>query len=257
MGCEWCTARKPKQEAVFMKCTVNGRHDTCVPTISIHDPRFTTIEDINADGYICGSEVAVWLEGKYDDLWGAAVFPTCKSFSKTRAMSALTGLREQMSEMASDVADTVFHDCSPYFVGELTVAFNLAISIQEKGIIDYTIPAATDRGAGQLGLSWNARTGEIIALRQDSDGAKAGLKIGDKIISVDGFKYSDTIDYQMYQWYSAFTFLRVVPSLTYNTAQRLGVSANSLFFGPCGSTAKVEIERNGQSVTLEIPRGRG
>lgn len=228
----------------------------CVPTISIQDPKFTTIEDTNQDGYVCEDEVWSWLRARYDKAWGSALFPTCESFDKDRTLSSLKDLRPQMSELIDRVSHHLFADCSDIVRAEFSGVQKANVSQIEKGLIDYTIPAAADKGAGQLGMSWIASTGEIVGLRQDSDGAKGGLKNGDKIISVDGFNYTDTVDYKLQQWYSWFIFWPV-PENNYESMKKAGVPANSLFFGPCGSTAKVEIERDGERMVLGIKRGRG
>lgn len=237
-------------------CSVTEEHEVCVPTISVQDPELMTIEDINRDGYICHDEAWLWLKARYDNYWGNAVFPTCERFDKSRAITTLKALRPQMSAQIGWVSHRLFSDCAYGTKASVYRAFQTGISQAEQRIIDYPIQAAADRGAGQLGMSWIASTGEIVGLRQDSDGAKSGLRNGDKIISVDGFDYTDTVDYKLQQWYSWVVFWPV-PENNYESMKKAGVPANSLFFGPCGSTAKVEIERDRQRMTLEIKRGRG
>ena len=185
--------------------------------------------DQDGDHYVCFHEAYNrYISPKHGKLQSelfAKLFSKCDdTFDSRSAALELSGLRGK-------IAGAIERVSKPFGEGQeaARASFQYALRMQELKYLRDTFDIAKKKGTGQLGLSWFTPNGVISSVRTDSTAEAAGVKVGDRIVSING--------------------------IVYNPSPETRRAVLEECFGKCGEKVTLTVERNGLSKTFVIPKG--
>lgn len=229
---------------------IEGNMEPCVTAVSITDPALSDVNDEDGDGLICLSDLAPWAASNYLNVaYKTPSLSSCGEFNKERAIEEVKLVRGKVSERINRMARQ-FGDCSKH----VNRVMEEGVSILETQVIG-ELPIIERRGAASLGIVYHISTGKIVSIDKGMGAELAGIKVGDKILAIDGFRRVDSVEYKE-------IFLEEHPTMgrlmLFGVSLYYGLEFKRYFkealFGKCGSMSTVLIERAGKLMTFEITR---